>query len=119
MKPGAAARAPSTPESAMRRASAPSPGRSRSHAHALFESYDDFAAAGRKASVAVEASDALCDVVWRACADAVARRVPTPRQLAVEWVPRFVADFGGRFERGALRRAAACALCRNPSTIAS
>jgi len=108
IKPAAAthARPPSTPDSQRRQSKNQSPRRS-SHAHALFERFEDLAAAGRRASAASDPVDALCDVVHRACMDSVARRVPTPRALAVEWVPRFVTEFAGVAAAGARDGAAA------------
>lgn len=100
------ARPPSTPDSQRRQSKNQSPRRS-SHAHALFERFEDLAAAGRRASAASDPVDALCDVVHRACMDSVARRVPTPRALAVEWVPRFVTEFAGVAAAGARDGAAA------------
>ena len=74
--------APRTPVGARNQPKAPTPGRSRP-APALFEDYAAFARAARRAAAAVgtraapgERRDAVADVCWRACADAVARRVP-------------------------------------------
>ena len=74
----------------------------------MFEDYAAFAGACRRAAGgardAAGARDALADVVWRASCDSVARRQPTPRALAMEWVPAYLDAFGGDAPK-ALRRA--------------
>ena len=114
--------APRTPVGARNIAKAPTPGRSRA-SHTLFEDYAAFARAARRAAAAVgaraapgERRDAVADVCWRACADAVARRVPPPRTLAVSWVPQLISELGAstRVEARALRRAIRARCVRPP-----
>jgi hypothetical protein len=114
--------APRTPVGARNQPKAPTPGRSRP-APALFEDYAAFSRAARRAAAAVgtraapgERRDAVADVCWRACADAVARRVPPPRTLAVAWVPQLIQELGAstRVEARALRRAVRARCVRPP-----
>ena len=109
-----------------RRRAEPAPGpdaRPEPPAPALFEDYAAFARAARRAAAAVgtraapgERRDAVADVCWRACADAVARRVPPPRTLAVAWVPQLIQELGAstRVEARALRRAVRARCVRPP-----